>query len=439
MQCSVSSSSPKAGAEPLQGGSGCRHRLTTTMVWAARLIVGCTFIISGWSKAIDPWGFLIKVNEYLAAWGWSLPRELVLAPCIALSCVEFCTGILVASGSMKRAAVWVAAAMMLFMTPLTLYIAIADPVPDCGCFGDFLVISNWATFGKNIVLSALIVYLIIAGGRRKGIFPAPIQWLVIVAAVVFPLFLSLAGFHVQPLVDFRPYKTGTELFADTLQDDAEVSYIYEKDGRRHTFGLSELPDSTWSFVEAVETFDSDSDSNIGFEVRDDSGEPVNSDFEDTDTPLLIIVVPESDITFLSQIHFANRLAEYAVAHGVETIGLVGTSGDYLEKWRALMRPLFEVYSVEDTSLKQLVRGDAGAVYVGGDGLIKWKRTLRSVPREITEATGGGNLLRSLPAVDMGNVHLIAVLILVLSLTIIYLLGLSPKILRLFTRQTKKNA
>ncbi|MDE6158079.1 MAG: hypothetical protein K2F78_08075, partial [Muribaculaceae bacterium] len=71
-----------------------KHRLVLCAVWMARLLVGATFIISGWAKAIDPWGFLLKANEYLAVWGYSLPRELVLAPCIALACVEFCTGIL---------------------------------------------------------------------------------------------------------------------------------------------------------------------------------------------------------------------------------------------------------------------------------------------------------------------------------------------------------
>ena len=30
-----------------------------------RLILACTFILSGFTKVVDPWGTALKVNEYL--------------------------------------------------------------------------------------------------------------------------------------------------------------------------------------------------------------------------------------------------------------------------------------------------------------------------------------------------------------------------------------
>lgn len=408
-------------------------------IWTARIVVGLTFIVSGWAKAIDPWGFLIKVNEYLAAWGWSLPRELVLAPCIALSCIEFCIGVLVATGSLRRAAVWGAAVLMLFMTPLTLYIAIADPVADCGCFGDFLVISNWATFAKNIVLCGLIVWLLIAGKDVKGIYAAPIQWLVIVVSLVFTLYLSLVGFHVQPLVDFRPYRTGSS-FAGSGGSDVDIRYIYEKDGERREFGLDNIPDSTWTFIE--QSMDGDSDAGgYGFEIRDNDGYAVNEQFADNGSPMLLIVVPEPGIDFLSQAHLANRLAERAAAEGVDVYGIAGALGASLDRWVELVRPLFPVYSAEDTSLKQLVRGDAGAVFVDSVGTIMWKRTLMSVPRSYASASASGadDSLASLEPVDGGRTHAVALGLYAASMLLIWLLGLSPKIMRVFTGRTKKNA
>lgn len=410
-------------------------RLRTTAVWVARLAVGLTFVVSGWAKAIDPWGFLIKVNEYLGVWGMELPREVVLTGCVGLACVEFCTGVLVATGSLKRAAVWLAAAMMAFMLPLTLYIALADPVSDCGCFGDFLVISNWATFGKNVLLVLLIALLCIYNRAVRGLYPAPIQWLVVVVSLAFPMFLAFAGYHVQPLVDFRPYKTGTSFFAEGTADGG-TEYIYEKDGERRSFGLSELPDSTWTFVDVEDTGETDG---YGFEVRDADGYDVNDELASMATSVLYLIVTEPDVQFLSRMYFANRLNEYADRHGTAMVGIAGASGARLDAWLELAKPHFPVYSAEDTSLKQLVRGDAALVYVDAEGIIRWKRTLASLDLDIADNNGGGDGLACVYPVDKGEIHAVAVGIYVLSLLVVYLLGLSPKILRLFVRRTEKNA
>ncbi|MCM1066921.1 MAG: DoxX family protein [Muribaculaceae bacterium] len=407
-------------------------RLRLVAVWCARIIVGATFILSGWSKAIDPWGFMIKVEEYLAAWGWTLPEELVLAPCVALSCVEFCTGVLIACGSLKRVSVWCAAAMMLVMLPLTLYIAIANPVADCGCFGDFLLISNWATFGKNVLLCILIAYLAMYNSTVKGIYAAPIQWLVIALSLAFPLSLSLLGFHIQPVVDFRPYRTGTPFFGQEA-GATDTYYIYEKDGQRQQFDLSALPDSTWTFVDVA---GGEANADTGFEIRDDEGYSMNAELADAGSPQLYLVVAEPDTTFLRYAQYANTLSDYATAHGVDFVALAGAAR--LAGWRDLVRPRFEVYSAEDTSLKQLVRGHASLVYVDADGLIRWKRTLNSLPHDIADDTSAENRLASVKPVDDGRLHLMVVSVYLLGLLLIYLLSLSPKILRIFVPHTEKN-
>ena len=135
-----------------------RHR--TVIVWIFRLIVGGTFIISGLAKMIDVWGSIYKIEQYLNVWGVPQPRSIVFFVALMLSGVEFILGCMLATGSYKRVSVWAMTALMAFMLPLTLYIAIDDPVPDCGCFGDFLVISNTATFLKNVLLVAMLVYLL---------------------------------------------------------------------------------------------------------------------------------------------------------------------------------------------------------------------------------------------------------------------------------------
>ena len=258
-------------------------RLRRTLVWAARIIVGFTFIISGWAKSIDPWGFLIKVNEYLTVWGLTVPREAVLTACVGLACVEFCTGAMIAGGSFKRTATWIAAAMMAVMLPLTVYIAVANPVSDCGCFGDFWVISNGATLAKNIVITALIIYLICVNHTVGGIYPAPIQWMEVTFSLAFPLVIAFIGYHVQPLVDFRPYKIGTRIFDENMTADSE-KYIYEKDGQEEAFPLDAIPDSTWTFVRVEESGQPAAER--GFEVRDADDYDVSYEIASEKGPVL---------------------------------------------------------------------------------------------------------------------------------------------------------
>ena len=150
-----------------------RLRLRRWLVWAARIVTGVTFIVSGWAKAVDPWGFIIKVGEYLSVWHLSVPHEAIVTGCAALACIEFATGIMLATGSLKRSSAVVATAMMALMLPLTVYIAVADPVADCGCFGDLWHISNGATLAKNVVLTALAIYLLLRNRTVPGLYAAP--------------------------------------------------------------------------------------------------------------------------------------------------------------------------------------------------------------------------------------------------------------------------
>lgn len=401
-----------------------RMRLRRVVVIVSRIIVGVTFIIAGWAKAIDPWGFVIKMDEYFAVWGLSLPHELIVAACVGVACVEFCTGAMILVGAFKRWAVWTAAAFMVFMLPLTAYIAIADPVSDCGCFGDFIVLSNWATFAKNIVLSIIVVYLIMRNTTVPGLIPAPIQWLCMVASVAFPLYLSFVGYNVQPLVDFRPFKTGTIIF-NPPEDNIEFEYIYEKDGIERKYTLDQLPDSTWNFVDAIEIGQGSKAASIS--VFDEDGNDVSRELAEDGQDHIYLVVANPDLQFLSRARFVNELADYGKHHDSPLIAIVGVDGEALDEWKALLRPRFPVYTSEDTSLKMLARGTGALVYVR-NGIIQWKRTLASVDTSLLETGMEGNVLDTIRPVDDGRIHFWATLAYVALMLTVYLLGQSPKLL-----------
>ena len=170
--------------------------------------------------------------------------------------LEFCMGMMLALGCFRRSVTWIYAAVMAFMLPLTLWIAIADPVADCGCFGDAYVISNWATFWKNVALCIGVVWLL---GRNRlcrwTVTPA-LQWIALLATVAYIGLVAIIGYTYQPLVDFRPYKAGTDIidFSGAGDEGPRMVFVYEKDGVTREFSEDDtLPDEAdgWRFVDRL--------------------------------------------------------------------------------------------------------------------------------------------------------------------------------------------
>lgn len=228
------------------------------IVLLSRYIGGIVFIFSGFVKAIDPVGSQIKFADYMAAAGLAIDGRILLAAAMILCAVEFITGILLITGSLYRWGVYLYFLFMIIFTPLTLYLAIYNPVSDCGCFGDAIHLTNWETFFKNIVFLAIGVVLLITRDKYK-----PPAWAFTTDAMMtgstLILFLLFMAYNIRylPAIDFRPYKTGTNIVESMTipenapQDVFEITLIYEKDGVSKEFTLENYPanDTTWKFVD----------------------------------------------------------------------------------------------------------------------------------------------------------------------------------------------
>lgn len=406
-------------------------RTATALLWALRAAVGAVFIVSGWAKCVDLQGFCLKIGEYLTALGWQLPQELVLMGATGVATLEFVTGIMLATGSLRRVAVWTAAGFMAVMLPLTLWIAVADPVSDCGCFGDLIVLSNPATFIKNLAISAGVVLLWLYNTRRRGLYPPLIQWLVITVSWAYPLFIGYTGYQTQPLVDFRPFRMGSVLFGENDDSDASC-FVYERDGEERKFPLDALPDSTWTFVRSeapeAETGSITVYSPDGEDVTDEVVEYV------TDTPrVLVLVVSDPESQFMTRAHYLQELRDYLSEGGVGMLALVGASGQGFDRWQRLTRPNFPAYEAEDTALKMLVRGSAAVVYLR-DGVIQWKSTLGALSPELPYSRSrAGEVLDSIRPIDSGGPMWVCTALYLAAMLLLFGLGKSPKLLALLRR------
>lgn len=351
-------------------------------VWALRIVVGATFIFSGFVKAIDPWGLIYKISEYMAVWNLAqMPRAVLMMQSFSLSAGELALGVLLLCGAMRRAVPWLMAAFMAVMLPLTAYIAIANPVADCGCFGDALIISNNATFLKNIALSAAIIYLVAYNHRIRGLYIPMIQWMPAAVTILFSLVISIIGYNVQPLLDFRPYPVGTEIWPNSEDETwPEEMFIYERDGQRQSFSADALPDSTWTFVDREEASTESFDAGLALY---DGDEDVTNAMLSNAADLMILVVNDPDYHHIARASMANRIAEVMRERGGEMFAAVALPEQEVASWTEATSARYPVFTADDTILKALVRGDAALVYIR-DGVIAWKTNLYSLPGDFPD-------------------------------------------------------
>lgn len=366
------------------------------VVWLLRLGVGAVFVMSGLVKGIDLWGFVFKLEEYAASFGFPQPRSVMVMAALFVSGYEFLFGFFLATGCFKRAAPWGLALMMLVMLPLTLYIAIASPVSDCGCFGDFYILSNTATFIKNLFLSAAIALLLVWNPKvRSGLFEPAIQWVAGVWTGLYLIIVALYGYNVQPMLDFRPFPIGAPLAASATGDaDEDFVFVYERDGETREFAMDSLPDGDeWTFVDRIPRGGSREEAR-DFAIFDEEYD-VTDAVVSTDGWQFLLVIPEPRKADISYTYAANEIYQYADSAGIPMAGLLATDRRGIDAWLDLSMAGYPCYSVDDTQLKELARGTIALVMLR-DGKVYSKEMLSSIPLErIDAARASGDLPRAL--------------------------------------------
>ena len=364
------------------------NRYFPLTVWMLRILVGGVFIISGLAKAIDIWGFVFKIEEYLSVWHMMQPRSLVLMGAILLSGYEFVFGLLLLLGCYKRVAVWALTATMAVMLPLSLYLAVANPVTDCGCFGDFWVISNTLTFVKNLIITAALIALLWLNPRlHQGLFQPAIQWIVGAIISLYIVIVALYGYNIQPMIDFRPYPIGARLLPpdtdaaeDADIDDSDIIFTYSKDGREEQFTLDNLPDSTWTFVSRTEPAQKTTSGSV-FTVYDRDGNDVTSEAISDEGRELLLVIPEPRLIDISYTYFLNELKQWADSSDVRMVCLIADDRRAMDFLQDVSMATYDIYGVEDTKLKELVRGTMSLIELD-NGVVRAKYSLSSIDSPI---------------------------------------------------------
>lgn len=366
------------------------------MLWAAvnasRLLLSSTFVFSGLVKVVDPRGTQYKFEDYFRAFGLSewIPGFLPLWLAVVLAVLEFCMGIYLFFGIRRRATSLLFLAFMGVMTPLTLYLALANPVSDCGCFGDAVTLTNWQTFGKNVVLSALAVTVFRYRRLMTRFVSERNQWTISLYSILFAFVLACFCIYHLPVFDFRPYHVGADLpGAMAIPEGADepeyqTTFLLEKDGKEKEFTAEDYPEDTaWHFVESRTVT-----------VKEGYVPPVH-DFSVTTWPggedITGQVLADKGYTFLmispflefaddSNIDRVNELYDYCREHGYAFYCLTASGDDAIRRWQDLAGADYPFCTTDETTLKTVVRSNPGLVLLKG-GTVYGKWSCNDLPKE----------------------------------------------------------
>ena len=367
------------------------QRLLKMIVNLCRIIVAVTFIFSGFVKAIDPIGTQYKLQDYLGAIGMAgiLPNWTLLAVAVFLAAIEFCIGIFLLFAIQRRLISKLTVAFMAFMTMVTVWIVVADPVKDCGCFGDALHLTNTETLIKNIVLlvcSLAIMYRPLAMFRFVS---KSNQWIVTNYTIVFILVSSGLSLYYLPIFDFRPYHIGVniprgmEIPKGAKLPQFKTTFIMEKNGQRKEFTLDNYPDASWKFIDSktVQTSEGYIPPTHDFSITDNkTGLDLTNSVLSHKGYTFLLISPHLETADDSNFGDIDRLYEYAQSYDIPFYCLTASTAKAIKRWIDLTGAEYPFCITDEAVLKTIIRSNPGLLLLK-DGTIINKWSHNNLPNE----------------------------------------------------------
>ncbi len=339
-----------------------------------RILVGALFIFSSFTKGVDPLGTKYKILDYLAAYNMTWLNGMAMVLSMGLILAEFLVGICLLIKVYPRLAVLGATLLMLFFTITTLFDALYNLVPDCGCFGTAVKMSNWQTFYKNLVIDALLIPLIMNNKLLENKLSGRSNF--IIASIFALLFLGFETYNYRhlPVVDFMNWKVGKQM--NVQSDDPARIYLTFKNritGEKQEYLSSEYPwnDSVWAAQWEFVDQRVDGDVNVlGFSALDADGDDVTDMLLNTEN---LLMFTSNDLTKVSAKEWdkVKEITNYAENRGYIVVWTVANEAEYVEYLRTKYDFLNEVFYADELEIKTIVRSNPGLIWLD-NGLVKDK-------------------------------------------------------------------
>lgn len=331
-----------------------------------RLVFGLTFIFSGFVKLLSPVGTSLILQEYFSALHLGFLSGTALYAGMLLAICEFVTGMCVLLSVRIRVFSGIGFYMCCFFTLLTLYLALFNPISDCGCFGEAVHLTNWQTFFKNLILLPCIALLYFQRKKISPIANRAVEWVFAGFFIASAAALWLHSYLAVPMYEFTPYKTGAYVSAEEDEAYFETTFIYEKDGRQESFSLDNLPDSTWNYVETVTNMTGTAGQYSDFIIQDTEGNDIAPFILASEDVILVSIYDPGKLREKDWQRIVS-FAEKALASGADLFFASATGSDGIPAGFP-----FEVGYADRKLLLTVNRANGGATLFS-DGYIvqKW--------------------------------------------------------------------
>jgi len=349
---------------------------------AARILLGVTFIYSGFVKGIDPWGSTYKFVDYFTAFNmmWMQPAAFLLA--VVQNAVEFVIGVTLVLGLRMKETAWGVLLFMAFYTPLTFILALTNPVTDCGCFGDALILTNWETFYKNLVLMALAIVVFI---YRKKYIPAysPVgEWIWATIIVIVIAGITTHCYRHEPWFDFRPYHIGADIPQGMIVpegmpvDEYHTTVILEKNGVTYEFPANDYPwedtTYTWKDSKHVQVKKGYIPPIHDFSITTENGFDITDDVLSDEGYTFLLVAHRLSKSSWHGLDKASEIAGFCKEHDYKFYCLTASPLSEIERLKLKLGLTYDFCFTDEVTLKTIIRANPGLVLLQKGTVIgKW--------------------------------------------------------------------
>ncbi len=359
----------------------------------SRIFLGLLFVFSGFVKVVDPWGTAYKFTDYFTAFGWDFFYDFALVFSVLLSVAELLIGICLLLRLKMKVTTMAALSFMVFFTLLTLWIALTNPVSDCGCFGDAIKLGNWETFIKNLIMLPIAIFLFTKRNHISHFSTSVKEWIYVCLFGLYGVGISVYSYLYLPIIDFLPYYIGQNIpqamsIPKEKENDIDVydiTLIYEKDGVQHhftqdSFMKSQLwSDTTWKYVDTKTVL-----------VKEGYKPPIAHLTLNTVEGINILdsvlhsgnffwgIVRNANKLNQSDLEKLEKIAVFAQQNKVGFYLLTSSALDQMQQKLNESQWSTPIYFTDDTELKSMLRANVGLIYIN-HGIISGKWSNYEMP------------------------------------------------------------